>query len=631
MLDTLRRSANSLVMKILLAVLVVSFAAWGIGDVFRAGSGSSALVTVGNADITVPQFRAEMARELDRVSQALGQQVSREQAVAMGVDQMLLQRMINSQVLLEGAKDLGLMASDAVVRGEIEKNEEFFNEAGQFDRRVYADMLSQAGMNEDMYVARVRNSIVRMQYLSPISTGVAAPKVLVNTLYKRFAEKRVLDVVRITHGKINNVPAPTAEQLTQYHAANAERFMAPEYRALTALILSADALSASVEVTPEQLASAYDERAAEFTTPEVRSLSQVLVKDEAAAKLAAELLAAGKPIAQVANEVGANAARIKLGDFTRDEAAALSVEIADAAFGAAQDGHSAPIKSPLGWHVFVVDAITPGVVRSLDEVKDELTQLIRNERTLNVLFETSNQLEDQLGGGQTLEEAATGLGLHLVKIAAVDANGFTPDGAPVDTPYVGAILPAAFDLSEGADSAMIETEDNKAFFVVRADSITPPVLRPLDTVKQQATAAWMQEQRAAKAETVAASVKARLQAGEDAGIVARALGFDAFTTEPFNRAGQGLENGALPATLMNDAFTLNVGEVISALGTDAHTVARVKSVTQAEVDAANSIYDAIQGRALQDMQTDLASQLAAALQETYPVRINNAALQDLAN
>ncbi|MCR4379171.1 MAG: SurA N-terminal domain-containing protein [Rhodospirillales bacterium] len=631
MLDFLRRSSSSIVVKLLFGLLIASFAVWGIGDVFRAGSGSAALVTVGNADITVPQFRAEMARELDRVSQALGQQVSREQAVAMGVDQMLLQRMINSQVLLEGAKDLGLMASDAVVLSEIKKNEEFFNEAGQFDRRVYTEVLSRAGMNEDMYVARVRDSIVRMQYLSPISTGVAAPKVLVNTLYKRFAEKRVLDVVRITHAKINGVPAPTTEQLTQYHTDNAERFMAPQYRALTALVLSADALGKGVEITDAELATAYDERAAEFTTPEVRSLSQVLVKDEAAAARAAELLAAGKTITETANEVGANASMIKLGDFTRDEAAALSVEIADAAFNTPQGGHSAPIKSPLGWHVLVVDAITPGAVRTLDEVKDELTQLIRNERTLNVLFETSNQLEDQLGGGQTLEEAATGLGLNLVKIAAVDANGFTPDGAPVDTPYVGAILPAAFDLSEGADSAMIETEDNKAFFVVRADAITPSALRPLDTVRQQVTAAWMQEQRAAQAETVAASVKARLQAGEDAGIVARALGFDAFTTEPFNRTGQGLENGALPATLMNDAFTLNVGDVISALGTDAHTVARVKSVTQVEVDAANSIYSAIQGRALQDMQTDLASQLATALQETYPVRVNNAALQDLAN
>ena len=631
MLDFLRRSASSIVVKLLLGLLIASFAVWGIGDIFRINTGSDAVVTVGKADITVPQFRAELARELDRVSQILGQPVSREQAVAMGVDQMLLQRMVNSQVLLEGAKDLDLMASDAVVRGEIEKNEEFFNEAGQFDRRIYTEVLSRAGLSEAMYVARVRDSIMRMQYLSPISTGTVAPKALVDVLYKRFAETRVLDVVRITHAKITDVPAPSDEQLTQYHADNAQRFMAPEYRALTALVLSADVLGQGIDVTDEELATAYDDRAAEFTTLETRTLSQILVKDEAAAARAAELLSAGKTITQAADEVGANASMIKLGEFSRDEAAALSVEIADAAFTTPQGGHSAPVKSPLGWHVLVVDAITPGHARTLDDVKAELTQSIRNERTLNVLFETSNQLEDQLGSGQTLEEAATGLGLKLVHIASVDVGGLGPDGAPVDAPYADAMVATAFELSEGADSALTETADNQAFFVVRVDAVTPPALRPLDTVKQQVSAAWMQEQRAAKAETVATSVKARLQAGEDAQTVARALGFDAFTTEPFNRAGQGLENGALPATLMNDVFTLNVGDVVAALGTDAHTVARLKSVNQAEVDQANPTYRAVHDQTLQTLQTDLAAQLSTALQEDHPVRVNSAVLQDLAN
>lgn len=629
MLDFMRRSVNSIFIKALLGLLIASFAVWGIGDIFRSNSGGETVATVGETNISTARFRADFARELQRVSQVLGQPITREQAVAMGVDAMLLQRLVNTQVLQEGAKELGLVASDAVILNEIKRNDEFFNEAGQFDRRVFVDVLSNAGLNEAMYVALVGENIVRQQFLSPIAAGAVAPAAMVDTLYKRIAETRVLDVVRITHAKVTGQAAPTDAELSSYHEANAQRFMAPEYRALTAVVLSAAELGETIAVSDAELNTAYDERAADYATPEVRSLSQVLVKDEIAAARAAQLLSAGGNVTAVAAEVGANAAMSKLGDFTRLEAAALSAEIAEAAFTTPQGGHSAPVKSPLGWHVLVVDAITKGHMRTLAEVKDELIANIRDERTLDLLFEASNQLEDLLGGGAMLEEAAQNLGVKTVHIAAVDANGITPAGTPVATPYAQELIAEAFKLSEGTDSQMVESADNQAFFVLRVDRVTQPALRPLDTVKKQVVSAWTQEQLSAQADVIAAGVKARLEAGEDAKSIAQSLGFDAFTTAPFNRLGQGLEQGALPATLMEEVFTLNAGDVARAMGTGAHTVARLKSVSDATVDSADPVYAAIHDRALQDLQGDLAAQLSAALQVRHPVSVNQAALNDL--
>ena len=631
MLDYLRRSSSAIGVKLMLGMLIASFAVWGIGDIFRTKTGGESVATVGEADIGVQRFRSELAREIDRVGQILGQQISREQALSMGVDQMLLQRLINAQIMQEGAKDMGLAASDAVVLNEIKKNTEFYSEAGQFDRRIYSEVLSRAGLSEAGYVARVRESIARQQFLAPISAGTVAPTTLVDTLYKRVAETRVLEVVRITHAKVKDVTPPNDAEMATYHTENSTRFMAPEYRAVTALVLSADEMGKSIDVTPAELATAYDERADEFATPEVRTLSQVLVKDEAVAKTAAQLLDAGKSLADVVAEVGANAGRTKLGTFTRAEAAALSADMADAAFTPAKGAHSAPVKSPLGWHVLVVDDITPGAVRTLDEVKEQLIASIRDERTLDLLFQASNQLDDLLGGGQSLEEAAASLGVNTVKIAAVDATGAGLDGKPIDSPYAANLVAQAFDLSEGADSAMLETDDHKAFYVLRVDGVTPPALRPLDTVKTQVAAAMMQERLSAKAAEIAKDVKARLEAGDGAAAVAHVLGFDAFTTEPFNRLGNGLEMGALPATLMEETFTLKVGGVADALGTGAHTVARLKSVTEANLDTTNPVYRSIHDNTLQALQTDLATQLAVALQARYPVIVNQAAMSDLAN
>ena len=82
---------------------------------------------------------------------------------------------------------------------------------------------------------------------------------------------------------------------------------------------------------------------------------------------------------------------------------------------------------------------------------------------------------------------------------------------------------------------------------------------------------------------------------------------------------------------MQSVFTLKPGEVALASGTGAHSVARVKTVTAVTADAANPLYRSLHDRTLQDLQTDLATQLSAALQQRHPVTINQAALADLAN
>lgn len=631
MLDFLRRSATSFVVKAMLGLLIASFAVWGIGDVFRAKSGGESVATVGETDISVPRFRNEFQRELQRVSQILGQPIKREQAFAMGIDSMLVNRLITTQLIQEGANASGLMASNAVILNEIHKNSEFFNEAGKFDRRIFTEILSRAGLNEDMYVNIVRESITRQQYMSPITNGAIAPSLMIDTLYKRIAETRVLDVVRISHSKVKGVAAPTDSELSAYHEANSNNFMAPEYRALTALVLSSNAIGESIEVSDAELNAAYEERVAEFTSPEVRTLRQVLVSDEISAGRAAQLLDGGKSVDDVAKEVGANVAMTKLGVFTRAEAAALSSEMADAAFTTPKGAHSAPVKSPLGWHVLVVDEITQGRMKALADVKDELLKNIRGERTLNILFETSNQLEDLLGGGMMIEEAASSLGMNTVKIAAVDARGLSPEGTPVTTPYADELTVEAYKLSEGSDSQMVETADNQAFFVLRVDSVMAPALRPLDSVKKHVAVAWKQEQLSTKANEIAATIKLRLEAGDDIKTVARDLGFDAFTTAPFNRLGQGLKQGALPATLVEETFALKQGDVADALGTGAHTVARLKTITSVGVDKNSDVYRTVHDRTLQGLQGDLAAQLSIALQQRFPVSINQAALNDLAN
>lgn len=628
MLDFMRRSANTIVMKALLLLLIVSFGAWGIQDIFRGRSGMDVVATVGDTDVPTQRFNSEFAQELDRLRQQLGPQMTREQALAMGLDAMVLERVVNTQLFQNGAEDLGLMVSDAVIAADIKSTEAFFNGQGQFDRQVYNAVLSRAGLTEDRYTASLRSGLVREQYLSPIANGTKAPAPMVDVLYKRLAETRVLNAVRIQHVQIDGIDAPTDADLATFHEENATRFMAPEFRQLTAVVLSSADVMETIAVSEAELQDAYDARAAEFTTPESRTLKQILVKTEEDALRAADLLDQGKSLEDTAAEVGANTAMADLGAFTRADAAALSPAIADAAFAAPKGGHSQPVKSPLGWHVLMVEDVTAGTVKTLDDVRDMLLTDLRTERALDALFGLSNELDDLLAGGAQLEEAARQLNVKLVRLDAVDGQGNTPAGTPADTPYAADIVAKGFATEEGRDSLMTETEDGQGFFVVRVDGVTPPAVKPLDTVREQVRTLWMQQQRAEKAAELADQAEQRLAAGQDPVAVAKAVGGTAFTTEPFNRLGEGLEQGALPVTMVQKTFTLDVGQVAQAQGTDAHTIARLAEINPTDLDRNSQIYQALANQARGQMQGDLLRQLTQALQMKHPVQINQAALAD---
>jgi len=628
MLDFMRKSANTIFIKAFLGLLILSFAAWGIGDIFRGRAANTAVATVGETEIPVEAYRAEFARELQRMSQIFGQEISREQGQAMGIGNLLVGRLVQSALINENARDIGLMITDAQILDEIKRTPEFFNDAGRFDRNIFINILSRSGFTEDSYVARVRSNMARQQYLAPIREGALVPKQLVETLYAHAAEQRAADVIRIDHANLLNVKMASDAELMQFHTDYAANFMAPEYRTLTALVLQGSAIAEGIEVSEDDIQAAYDEREADYLTPETRKLRQVMTTDEASAQQAKALLDGGKTLEQVTTEVGANPAMIDIGDFTTADASNLSADIATAVFALAKGGRSDVLQSPLGWHVFEVVDITPSIVKPISEVREELAQAVKMDRALTSLYDLSNKAEDLLGGGMTFEEAATELGITATRIAAVDGQGFGEDGKAVETPYLTDVVKQAFQLGEGQDGQMTEAEDGNAFVIVRVDAIKAPALRPLDSVKKQVALAWDAQKRADMAAELAKAAQDRLQNGEDAATVAQSMGFKATVTTPFTRDGKGLEQGALPANVIESLFTLNKGDATSAEGTGAHTVARLAQITPATPDQGSDVYRAVQDQALTDMQSDLLSQLSVALEGTYGVTLNQKAINE---
>ena len=113
--------------------LVISFAIWGIGDIFR-GFGRSTVAKIGRTEITVEQFRNLYNDRLQQYSRQAGRPIGPEQARQLGLDRVLVGQIVSEILLDERARALGLSLSDAEVAKQITTDPAFQGLNGQFDR-----------------------------------------------------------------------------------------------------------------------------------------------------------------------------------------------------------------------------------------------------------------------------------------------------------------------------------------------------------------------------------------------------------------------------------------------------------------------------------------------------------------
>ncbi len=303
----------------------------------------------------------------------------------------------------------------------------------------------------------------------------------------------------------------------------------------------------------------------------------------------------------------------------------LPGELGGVAFSLGEGETSGPVASGLGWHVLKVAAIEPGREKSLAEVRDQLARELAESKAVDEIYALSTRLEDALGGGASLEEAATTLGLDVRRIETIDAGGRDRSGAEV------ADLPEGFAqtvFTTAVKSESVLTESGRdTFYVVRVDAVTPAGLKPLAEVRNDVIAAWKAEQRAERAKAKAAAIAEAARGGTLAA-AAEAQGLSVRTTPPFPRAAaQPLEG--VPPAIIDDVFAAAQGEV-KLVTTDAGTyVARVTSIIAADPKAEPEAVAALRRELEGQAQEDALAQLSSGIRREFPVTMNQSVLEQM--
>lgn len=592
MLDRMRRHKNWL--KWSLFIVVVAFVFLYIPDFLRdpqAAGANDVVASVEGRDITVSRFRRVYQQQMQAYRSAYGANMDEKLLKQLGIDQRIVQQLVEEEAALAEAKRIGISASDVEVRERILALPAF-QENGQFigDQR-YRQLLQMQNppMRPADFEDQVRRSITVEKLTGALTDWITVGDAELDTEFRRRNEKVKLAVINFPADKFRDAAAATDAEVAAHFEQHKDQYKLPEKRKVRYALVDAQAMRERVQIQPRDVQRFYEENQQQYSTPEQVRASHILLKtegkDEAVVqKQAEDLLAklkAGADFAALANKFSEDEANNKKGgDLDFFGKGQMAPEFEKAAFATEPGQISDVVKTQFGFHIIKTTEKRAPQTRSLDEVRAQIEDQLKWQRAQDEAQRIADDVAGKLKAPSDLDTVGKPRGL------TVGESGFFARDEPIaGIGMAPAVAERAFELEENAVSDAIRTPQGFAFIAVTgAQAAKVPTL---DEVKARVREDVLKQKAVDAARQKAASLAAQLKSG-DFDAAAKSAGLEVKTTDLIARGAPIAEAGVSPA-VDAIAFMLPAGGVSDPIVTDNGAVVvkvvEKKDVTSAELSA----------------------------------------------
>ena len=624
MLENIRKASEGVVgkavMTVLMGLIIVSFAIWGVGDMFR-GTVSNKAATVGDQVITSDQFRAAFERQKQQYSQMLKQPLTSQMALQMGVDKGVLNRLESEAALDSRASALGLSLSDAQIAEMVQTDPSFTDASGKFNRLNFDELLRQNGLSEVGFLAQQRATYIRAQIERAITDDPAAPKALSEVLAKVDGQTRSIDTITLAPSAVGDPAAPSDDALAKFFEAHKASYRANELRTLTIVEASPEALAKPNEISDEDAKAFYEKnKVTTFTQNASRHLDQLTFVTDAEAAAALAELAAGKTFDDLVKERKLTPVDVDLGVVTKKSP--LDKIILDAAFALAAGKPSDVVKGPFGPVILRASAIVDERTKPYDEVAADIKKQLAIKAAGDDVSVLHDKIEDLRVTGKNLVDAAKAVGLDVTTFEGVDFSGNDKSGAPVVIPGGPQVIKAAFASDVAADDPPISLKGGaQVWFDVT--KIEPAHDRTLVEAKDKVLADYKSDAIGKALTDKAADLVKQIKGGVDIAKLATDLGVEKKSAVGVKRSG----GVGLGAALVSAIFQTGPEGVGSAADAGGRVIFKVTADKLPDVDFASA--DMVKAtKALgQGLSSDILAQYVDAAKKQLGVTVD----QDIVN
>jgi peptidyl-prolyl cis-trans isomerase D len=627
MLRGIQKASSGWVGKSILAVvmglLIVSFAIWGIGDIFR-GFGQSSLAEIGNTTIGIEQFRNYYNDKLSQLGRRMGRPITPDQARSLGLDRQILGQLVAETALDQKARDMKLGVSDALISEKITADPAFQGLNGKFDRARFEYGIRELGFTEQRFVQEQRQLMTRRQIALSLTGEIAAPVVAQNAINIFRNEKRTADVIVLGPAQAGDVANPTPEALQKYFDERKTLFRAPETRKVTLLSITADSLAAWIVVSDEDAKTYYEAHANNYGTTERRELRQIVFPTMPDAQAASDKLAQGASFDDIAKARGLTEKDTDLGLV--EKKGVIDPAVADAAFALKEGEVSKPVQGQFGAVLVQATKIEAATQQTYEQVAPKIKHTIALDRARKQLGDLRDKIEDERAAGSTLAETAKKLGLTATTIDAIDRSGRDAGGNPIASlPQNVDLVGPVFSSDIGVDNEPIQMQGG-GWLWYDVTGITPSRDRTLDEVKAQVEERWRNDEIAARLKTKADDMIGKLKAGSKLADIAEGLKVD--TVDGLQR---GQAKGAVSQAALDSIFRTAKGSAGAADGASPanRVVFVVTDVIDPPLDAKSEDATKAAETLTRGYGEDILGEYVARLESEIGVQINQSALQQI--
>jgi len=594
MLDRMRQHRNWL--KWSLAIVAVAMVIFFIPNFMRNPSGSAAaggaVAVVEGREIRSDEFQRTYQAQIQAYRSAYGANMSDQLLRQLGVEQQILQQMVDERAALAEADRLAIRVSDDEVKQRILAIPSFQDKGVFIGEQRYRQILSmqRPPMTPSEFEDAVRRSLVVDKLRTSLTEWLSIPDKELEQEYRRRNDKVKLAVVSFPNDSFRPDVSATDAEITSYFDAHKDDFRIPEKRKIRYLLVDVEAIRSKTVVPAADIERAYNDRITEYTTPEQVRASHILLKtegkDEAAVRAQAEEVLkkakAGADFAALAKQYSQDESNAPNGGDLDYFGRGRMVPEFDAVVFAMEPGQiSDLVKTTFGFHIIKLVEKKTGSTRSLEEVRPQLQDQLSIERAQTQASTLANSLRTRITKASDLDAVAKDQGFSVQ-----ESDWFARDEPVLGlgaSPELGA---RTFAMNQGDIAGPIQTGRGFVFasLIAKQDAYVPKV----DEVKERVRSEVVRNKAKEFGLKKAAEVAAKLKGAADFDKAVQAAGFKAQTTEMITRDSP-IPDLGMAAEVTEAAFTLAPGTVSQPIATDTGSavikVLEKQEVTPQELEA----------------------------------------------
>ncbi|WP_273844567.1 peptidylprolyl isomerase [Providencia rettgeri] len=487
MMENLRTKANSPLLKIILALIILSFVLGGVMMGGLGGNSANNAAEVNGQSISREQLQQAFQQERQSLQEYLGDKFSE---VASNEESMNLLRrqaldnLINNELINQYANELQLSASDQQIEQYI-FSMPVFQTDGRFDSEKYREILSRNNINADSLAAQIRQDLTRAQLAKTFTgTDFALPSE-VKAYAELFMQEREIRTATLDLTEVQAKQTASEEELKAYYDANQNSFISPEKVQVSYVEMDAASM-APATVSDEEVKAYYEQNLKNYTQAEQKQYSMIQVASEKEANDILSELKQGADFATLAAEKSTDKFSAgQKGLIGWMEAASTPSEIVDAKL--TEKGQlSAPVKSQNSYVIFRLDDIKPESIKPFEQVEESIKTSLLQDKNIKQFYDLQ----------QKVSEAATSDMESLVSVEsvsglkAVTTDWFDRTNPPAALNFPKVVSEVFSDHlvdkngSKGINSDVINVEGDRAF-VVRVTEYKPESVEPFEQVKSE--------------------------------------------------------------------------------------------------------------------------------------------------